>query len=310
MAYNVSALTAYTDEQRLPLITKLVFGSKTASLLQKQVGIKSSAQLNLFDTDAVFQSAESCGWTASGTTAFTRRELAVGKIKVQEALCVRTLENHWMQTQLTAGSNYDSIPFEQEYTEQKANRIAAQLETAIWQGDTATSNTNPVTNKFDGFLKLLNVASGSVVSGNTSAVSAITVANIESIMDTQYARIPAEVINRNDIVTFMGWDTFRTLIMAIKNSDFNHFAPEGATNGEMVYPGTNMRVIAVHGLNGTNRIVTSYVANMYYGTDLLSDEEQFRIWHSLDNDEIRFQAFWKAGVQFAYPQFIVDFKLA
>jgi hypothetical protein len=66
----------------------------------------------------------------------------------------------------------------------------------------------------------------------------------------------------------------------------------------------------VHGLNGTNRIVTSYVANMYYGTDLLSDEEQFRIWHSLDNDEIRFQAFFKAGVQFAYPEFIVDFKLA
>jgi hypothetical protein len=49
---------------------------------------------------------------------------------------------------------------------------------------------------------------------------------------------------------------------------------------------------------------------LFYGTDLLSDEEQFSIWFSRDNDEVRFQAAFKAGVQFAYPDLIVDWKLA
>jgi hypothetical protein len=80
--------------------------------------------------------------------------------------------------------------------------------------------------------------------------------------------------------------------------------------GEQFFPGTNIKVVAVNGLNSTSRIVTTYLSNLFYGTDLLSDEEQFSIWHSRDNDEVRFQAAFKAGVQFAYPEFIVDWKLA
>ncbi len=79
--------------------------------------------------------------------------------------------------------------------------------------------------------------------------------------------------------------------------------------GDIMYHGTNVRVIAVPGLTGTNRIVSSYLGNFFYGTDLLSDEEQFSIWFSKDNDEVRFQAAFKAGVQIAYPDLVVDFRL-
>lgn len=311
MAFNVDALSAYTDEQRLPLITKAVFAARTAAKLQKQVGIKSAAALNLMDTNAPFQSGDACGWNASGTTTFTQRVITVGKIKVQESICPRTLENVWAQTQLQAGSNYDAMPFEQAFSEQKALKIAAQLETAIWQGDTVSSNTNINTNKFDGFLKLLNAASGTVVSGNVAGVSgSITTTNAIAIFDQIFTRIPVEIIDRTDLICFVGWDVFRTLLNALKAANYFHFAPEGADRGEFRYPGSNFTIYAVNGLNSTNRIVTTYEANMFYGTDLLSDEENFRIWHSIDNDEIRFQAAFKAGVQFAYPEFIVDWKLA
>ncbi len=53
MAYSfVSPLTTYTEQQRLPLITKAVFSARSAALFTKQVGIKSAAALNLMDTDA------------------------------------------------------------------------------------------------------------------------------------------------------------------------------------------------------------------------------------------------------------------
>jgi len=305
MSYSfVSPLTTYTEQQRLPLITKAVFSARSAALFTKQVGIKSAAALNLMDTDAAIASGDSCGWTSSGTTTFTQRNITVGRMKIQEELCPRSLEQYWMQSQLTAGSTYEGVPFEQAFAEQKALRIAEALENAIWQGNAYFSGVN----------QLLNAASGSVVSGNTAAISgAITTANVISIFDTIYTRIPQAILTKNDLVMFCGWDTFRTLVMAFKENTgvmYNQVDLPGLADGEILYPGTNIRVIAVPGLLGTNRIVTTYLGNLFYGTDLLSDEEQFSIWVSRDNDSIRYQAAFKAGVQFAYPDLIVDWKLA
>jgi len=306
MAFTFAGLTSYTDQERLPLITKAVFSARSAALFTKQVGIKFAAALNLMDTDAVLQSGDTCGYTTSGTTAFTQRNITVGRMKVQETLCPRSLEQYWMQTQLTAGSTYDGVPFEQAFSEQKALRIAEALENAIWQGNAY----------FSGINQLLNAASGSTISGNTGAVSAsvgITTNNVIAIFDGIYNQIPQAILTRTDLVIFCGWNNFRTLIGAFKASTgvmYNQVDLAGLADGDIIYPGTNVRVIAVPGLTNTNRIVATYLGNLFYGTDLLSDEEQFSIWFSKDNDEVRFQAAFKAGVQFAYPDQIVDFRLA
>jgi len=305
MAYNFGNLAAYTDQERLPLITKAVFSARSASLFTKQVGIKFAAALNLMDTDALIQGGDTCGYESSGTTAFTQRNITVGRMKVQETLCPRSLEQYWMQTQLTAGSTYDGVPFEQAFSEQKALRIAEALENAIWKGNAYFSGVN----------QLLNAASGSTISGNTGAVSAsvgIVTNNAIAIFDGIYNQIPQAILTRNDLVIFCGWDNFRTLLGAFKASTavmYNQVDLAGLADGDIMYPGTNVRVIAVPGLTGTNRIVSSYLGNFFYGTDLLSDEEQFSIWFSKDNDQVRFQASFKCGVQLAYPDLVVDFRL-
>jgi hypothetical protein len=311
MSYSfVSPLTTYTEQQRLPLITKAVFSARTASLFTKQVGIKSAATLNLMDTDAAFQSGTACGWNvagaASGNTTFTQRTITVAPLKIQEALCPRSLEQYWMQSQLTAGSTYDGVPFEQAFAEQKALRIAEALENAIWSGSTLVT----------GLLTILNAASGSTVSGNTAAVSAsvgITTNNVISIFDNIYNRIPQAILTKNDLVIFCGWDTFRTLIGAFKSTAsvmYNQVDLQGLADGDIIYPGTNVRVVAVPGLLGYNRLVCSYLGNFFYGTDLLSDEERFELFWSRDNDEVRFQCALKIGVNVAYPDLVVDWRLA
>ena len=304
MSFSLGTLTAYTDQQRLPLITKAVFSARTAALFTKQVGVKSAAALNLMDTDAALAAGTSCGWTAAGTTTFSQRNVTVAPMKVQEALCPRSLEQYWMQTQLTQGSTYDSVPFEQAFAEQKALRIAEALENAIWSGSTLVT----------GMLTILNAASGSTVSGNTAAISgSITTTNVISIFDTIYTRIPQAILTRNDLVIFCGWDVFRTLIGALKANTgvmYNQVDLQGLADGDIIYPGTNVRVVAVPGLLGYNRLVCSYLGNFFYATDLLSDEENFSLWYSQDNDEVRFQAAFKVGVQVAYPDLVVDWKLA
>ena len=304
MAFTFTNLSSYTDQERLPLITKAVFSARSAALFTKQVGIKFAANLNLMDTEAVIQGGDACGYTTSGTTTISARVLTVGRMKVMETLCPRALEQYWTQTQLTAGSMYDGVPFEQAFSEQKALRIAEALENAIWQGNAYFSGVN----------QLLDAASGSVVSGNTAAISgAITSTNVIGIFDTIYNRIPQAILTKNDLVMFCGWDTFRTLVQAFKSQTYvmyNQVDLNGLAGGEIVYPGTNIKVIAVPGLTGTSRIVASYLGNFFYGTDLLSDEEQFSIFYSRDFDEVRSIAAFKAGVQLAWPDLVVDWKLA
>jgi hypothetical protein len=317
MAFSISTLADYTEQNEALLVTSSVLGAKTASLIKASgnvmIGVKSAETVNIMDTDAFFQAGGSCGFNASGTTSFTQRVLTIGKIKVNEALCPKSLESKYLQKALPTGSMYDSIPFEQEYSDKKAKTIAAQLETAIWQGDTASANGN--LNKFDGFVKLIGAASG-VVAANASTfisgapLSTITAANVISIFDGVYSAIPAKVVAYDDMVIFCGMDVFRTYTLALKNANLFNYSFDVKADSEIILPATPIRVIAVQGLNGTNKIYATRLSNLFFGTDLLNEEERFEIFYAKEADEVRFVAEFKAGVQFAFPDEMVKFILA
>lgn len=265
------------------------------------------------ETDAIFQDGSSCGFNASGSTTFTQRTVTPGKIKVNEALCPKDLEAKYLQKALPTGSMYDSVPFEQEYSDKKAKTIAAQLETALWQGDTSSVNVN--LNRFDGLVKLIGAASG-VVAANASTyisgapLSSITAANVISIFDGVYQAIPAKVVAADDMTIFCGQDLFRTYTVALKNSGSFNYQIDVKADSEFVLPGTTIKVIAVAGLNGTNKVYAMRLSNMFLGTDLLNEEEKFEIFYAKEADQVRFVSEFKMGVNIAFPDEVVKFILA
>jgi len=312
MSFSVSSLTNYTKENEALLVSSSVLGAKTAALIKSagnvMVGVKSAETINIMDTDAFFQAGGTCGWNASGTTSFTQRTVTVGKIKVQESLCPKALEAKYLQKALPTGSQYDSIPFEQDYSDRKAKTIASQLETAIWQGDTGSANGN--LNKFDGLIKLIGAASGVVdanVSGFVSGapLTSITASNVISLFDGVYRAIPAKVVSADDMTIFCGVDTFRTYTIALKNANMFNYAFDGKADSEFVLPGTSIKVVAVNGLNGTNDVYAMRLSNLFLGTDLLNEEEKFEIFFAKEADEVRFAAEFKMGVNIAFPDEIV-----
>jgi len=317
MGFDVSALANYTKENEALLVTSSVLGAKTASLIKSagnvMVGVKSSEKINIMETDAIFQDGASCGFNASGSTTFTQRTVTPGKIKVNEALCPKDLEAKYLQKALPTGSMYDSVPFEQEYSEKKAKTIAAQLETALWQGDTTSVNVN--LNKFDGLVKLIGAASG-VVAANASTfisgapLSSITDANVISIFDGVYKAIPAKVVAADDMTIFCGQDLFRTYTIALKNSASFNYQIDVKADSEFVLPGTTIKVVAVAGLNGTNKVYAMRLSNLFLGTDLLNEEEKFEIFYAKEADQVRFVSEFKMGVNIAFPDEAVRFILA
>lgn len=326
MAFEVSGLTAYVEQNEQMLVTSSLFEATTQKLILSQgnvmTGVKGSETINRFDTDVIFQDDSDCGFNASGTTEFTQRTLTVGKIKSQEQLCPKKLEGVYLQKALPAGSSYDSIIFASDYTQRKAGKIAEALELAIWQASTAGgSGSNGIYNKFDGIKRLITVAGATVVDANTSTFYA---GGPETTIDTATKAknavlavidaLPTKIQGKDDVRIFVGFNVYHLLVKAYVDANLFHYPPGVAANdfnSEFIVPGFNYRVVPVHGLDSTAATAAIYafrMSNIYLGTDLQNEEEKFEMWYSQDDRVVKFHVSFKLGVQFAFMDEIVKFE--
>lgn len=318
MALSLGTLSAYTKQLVRPLLTSAVFDAKTQQII-KDGGIvipnaKSVVAIPLMDTDAVFQT-DGCGYSPSGTTSFTQRNITVGKIQVSETICPKDLEAYFTQEALKAGSTYEDFgnaDFQAAYLDKKNKRIAAQLETALWQGDTSSGTAN--LNKFDGLIKLIDA--GSPVDANVSGftgvatITTITQSNVIAATEGIYKAIPAAVISKGDVKIFVGYDWFRLLIMAYRALNMFSYNPQDSNAQSFILPATNVEIVAVHGLNTTGDAYALSVSNMALAVDLVDEETSYKMWYSEDNDEIRTKVSFKMGVNVAFTNECVKFKAA
>jgi hypothetical protein len=270
MALDLSALTAYVDELSGDLIKESILRGRTVDLVTVQGGIKSAQTINRLST-TLNAASGACGWSATNSTTLDQRTITVCDIKINEAICLNDLEDYYTQTMMNPGSYNENIPFEQIFAENKRDSIMALIEDLIWQGD---------------------VSGGS---GNLAKV------------DEAVNKIPENIINNDDLTLFMSYADFRTYAKALRDANLYHYDGGENQGGDftMMVPGTNVRVIAVRGLSGQGRFCVASASNLYVGTDLLSDAEDFKIFYSQDNDEVRFLAKWKIGVQVAWLDEVV-----
>lgn len=316
MALSFSGISAYTKQDIAPLLTEAVFSAKTQALI-KQGGIllpktKSSVAVPKLATNANFQ-ADACGWAASGTTTLSQATVTVGKIKIEEAICPKDFEAYFSQEALRAGSTYEDFgwaEFQTKFAEQKNKMIAKQLEVALWQGDTDSSSEN--LKRFNGLIKLIDA--GSPVDANVSGyvsgapITTLTQNNIVAGLQGVYKAIPVEIVDADDLHIFVGHDVYRLAVLAYQALNLYNYQVDANSTGMFVIPGTNAKLIAVNGLNGTGDIYATTLSNIAMAFDLEAEEDNYTIWYSKDNNEVRYRVAFKLGVNVAYTQFCVKFK--
>lgn len=292
----VSSLPQYVEEKRLPLIAEAVLGAKSAKLFNLQTDIKHSAALNLLTTDVAFGDGSTCGWDDAGTQSLTQRILTVGNIKVNMSFCDRDMLAKWMGYEVKVAAGSETLPFEEEFTNEVIKSIQEAVETAIYQGDTASSNVN--LKAFDGLIKILSGEDGTIdVAASTESTALAKVRKV-------YNAIPEKAFTRGNVAILVGMDTFRALVGDLVDKNLYHYNP-GAPEGEVYLPGTNVRIIGVNGLNGAKKAVAASLDNLFFGTDMVNDMETFKLWYSDDNQEFRLAVKFNAGVQVAFPDEVV-----
>lgn len=308
MALNVTGLSSYTNQNGMDLITKSVLSGVTAKYANIQTGIKSTDTINIMDTTLNLL-AGGCGFT-SGTNSvpLTQRNLSVCSLKVNENICVETLEAYYTQHQLKAGSaGAEVIPFEVLYSDKKTLDLSQINEKLIWQGAaTASGNLSMCGNSFT-----QNTA-GSINGLTGYTASSVTVNNVVAIVNNMITNLytSAEDVLGEELVLFCSNAIFNLYVQAMQASGTNYFNNGlDVSKGELIIPATNIKMIATVGLSGTSKMVLTFAKNMYIGTDLMSDSETLKIWYSEDNAEVRVSAKWKIGANFAFPSQVVYVNL-
>lgn len=300
MGYTVTGLTQYVETNKDVLIKNLVLGLQRGDTIRncrKQLGIKTKERLNYLDVDPVLQDGSNCGFSASGSTAFSERDIETAQFKAQDQYCDKDLLNKFTQyaVKISADKDASDMPFEAEIMNEIVEKINEKMEKLVWQGD-KTGNSDLI----DGFLTIaLNADSASTITVTGSSATSMYARVQATIM-----AIPEEWLDK--AVVFMSPASYRKLLFELVEKNLYHF-PVGAEieDKDVYFPGSEVRIHKTLGLKGVDMFYTSIWDNMVYGADLENDQEKIRFWYDDNSELYKYSIHWNAGVSTLYPDAVI-----
>ena len=296
--FTVSGLSTYVAEAKDTLLKNIAFGKGTRELISIQTGVKTKEHLHDLEIAAVFGDASDCGFTSAGTATLSERTIEVAALKVNMDICEKNLLGKYAEWMVkTAATGDKSLPFEEYVMEGIIASIDEQIETMIWLGDKTNQSSDPVKKWIDGFI---TIAAASVT-GSTGVVGESIASGktaYEGILQV-YASIPEKVLKKGAMI-FVSPAIFRAFMQDMVSLNYFHYNPGNEKLEDFPIPGTDVKVHNTPGLAGSLKILATYAANLYYGTDLENDEEKIDIWYSKDSQVFKVLAEWKSGAQIRY----------
>jgi hypothetical protein len=308
--FDTDNLTAYVDQTNLELFTKAVFSNATSQYLSGQVqsGIKFKEEIKYMDVDVTLRAKSGCGLTSSGEVIFDKKEIQVYPFYDQKTFCPSDLETFYTQQFLPQGSTYENMPIEAAFAEYYSAKVAAAVEVLLWQG--VTGGASGVI----GFNQIIDASSP--INGNPTSIAVgtgITTGNVIGIFNGMVNLIPDSLAGQTDLEFVCGWDTFRKLLQAYFTlNNFHYGATEEASpyaTGSIIIPSFGLRVTALHGLTGTNRIHLTRKSNYVIGTDAPNEYESLDVFYERKDNTIIARLIAKLGTQVKFGSELVTFKL-
>jgi hypothetical protein len=238
-----------------------------------------------------------CDFTDAGTLALTEKVLEPKNLQINLDLCKSTLLDSWEALQMRAGAGAPPPASFDDYVISYMGEIIAQAtEESIWEG------VNGTTGEFTGFLGaavgyLLPGVDATVIQSSASAAysAANIIANLQTLTTDMAGNVPA-ILGKEDLHIYMNNKTYGYYISAVSTLGYvNAYNMNG--DYEPVFEGYK---IAVCPGMADNQMVAAEKSNLFYGTDLLSDQTRIQLMDmaQLDgSDNMRLVARYSGGVQ-------------
>ena len=238
-----------------------------------------------------------CDFDSQGKLELTEKVLEPKNLQINLDLCKKNLLSSWEALQMRAGAGAPPPPSFEDYVISYMGEIIANgVETSIWGGAAATNG------QFEGFMTattglLLPAQDNTVIQTSASGAfdTSNIIANLQTATTALAANIPA-ILRKEDLHIYMSPKTYSLYISAVSTLGYvNAYQMNG--DYEPVFEGYKIAVCPGMRDNG---LVIAERSNLFFGTDLLSDQTRIQLMDmsNLDgSDNMRLVARYSAGVQ-------------
>lgn len=305
MATTTSITTTYSGEFSGKYIAAALLSGTTLDngLIEIKPNVKYKEVIKKLATDDIVKDA-TCDFSDTSTVTLTERILQPEEFQVNLELCKKDFRSDWEAVQM-GYSVYDNLPpsFSDFLLAHVAEKVAQRIETNIWQGSNATAG------QFDGFTTLFAADADVVdVTGTT-----VTAANVIEEMGKVADAIPSALYGKEDLTIYVPQNVAKAYVRALGGFGTSGLGANGVDNkgtmwygqGDLYFDG--IKINMVNGL-ASNKMVAAQKSNLFFGTGLMSDQNEVRVLDMGDLDgsqNVRVIMRFTAGIQYGFGSEIV-----
>jgi len=304
MATTTNITTTYAGEKAQGYIAAALLSGNTIENggITVKPNVKKSEVLKKIATGDLIADG-SCDFTATSSVTLTERVITPKEFQVNLQLCKTPFRDDWDAVSM-GYSAMDNLPpdFQSFLVAHVAEKVATKIENNIWQGADGTEG------EFDGLVALATADATVVDVVGTTVTAANVIDELGKVVDA----IPAALYGSADLKIYVAQNVYRAYVRALGGFASNGQGANGVggngTNqslGDVMFDG--VPVFVVNGL-ANNYIVAAESSNLFFGTGLMSDQNEVKIIDMADSDgsqNVRIVMRFTATVQYAYGAEVV-----
>lgn len=283
MATTTSITTTYAGEFSGKYIAAALLSAPTLEKggMTIMPNVKYKQVIKRVATDDIIKNA-TCDYDPTSTITLTEKVLQPESFQVNLTLCKSDFRSDWDALQM-GYSAFDVLPksFADFLIAHAAEKVAAGMETSIWQGVNATAG------QFAGIMTQLTT-DAALPSAQEVAGTTVTASNVITELGKIVDACPAALYGKEDLTLYVSSNIYRAYVRALGG-----FAASGVGANGYDNKGTNqtlndlyfdgVKIFLANGL-AANTALLSQVSNLFFATGLMNDMNEVRVIDMAEND--------------------------
>lgn len=276
MATTTSITTTYAGEFAGKYIAAALLSAPTLDKggITVMPNVKYKQVIKRVATDDIIKNA-TCDFDPTSTITLTEKILQPESFQVNLQLCKTDFRSDWDAIQM-GYSAFDVLPksFADFLIAHAAEKVAAGMETSIWQGVNATAG------QFAGIMTQLTT-DASLPSAQEVAGTTVTAANVITELGKIVDACPAALYGKEDLTLYVSSNIYRAYVRALGGFAASGVGANGYDNkgtnqslGDVYFDG--VRVFMANGL-ASNTALLAQKSNLYFATGLLNDMNEVKV---------------------------------
>ena len=311
MSTTTSITTTYAGEFAGKYIAAALLSAPTLEKggITIMPNVKYKQVIKKVATDDIIKNG-TCDFDPTSTVTLTERILQPESFQVNLQLCRTDFRSDWDAIQM-GYSAFDVLPksFADFLIAHAAEKVAAGMETSIWQGVNSTAG------QFAGIMTQLD-ADATLPAGQKIAGTTVDATNVIAQLGSIIDALPAALYGKEDLTLYVSSNIYRAYVRALGGFAANGVGANGYDNkgtnqtlNDLYFDG--VRVFLANGL-ANNTALLSQTSNLFFATGLMNDMNEVRVLDMGDLDgsqNVRVVMRFTADAKYGFSSDVVTYGI-